>query len=250
VDEGLIAALPKFVAAVLSRVPSIRPEDVDVSVLLRKVYELEGLVLKHDKMLQSHDTASTMTPPCPALLPSTFQVPANEAPAADFAAGVDAEDVQAAANNTWAGVAMANNSHDSWSTVIHRKKKRFAQVVAPVFLRSKKSVDSAFSKVKTVSSRHTAFVSRIDKDTTSDDLCEFLKQAGIKDVECIKLVPKDGKVFKSAAFRVSCSDVSRDLFYNEDMWPEGCLLRDWYFKGKGQASTRSNHADNPSHGSN
>jgi len=39
-------------------------------------------------------------------------------------------------------------------------------------------------------------------------------------------------VFKTAAFSVSCSDVSQNLFYNEDMWPEGCLLCDWYFKGK------------------
>jgi len=96
---------------------------------------------------------------------------------------MDAEDVQAAANNTWASVAMANNSHESWSTVIQRKK-RLEQVVVPVFLRGKKSVDSAISKVKTVSSRLTAFVSRIDKNTTSDDLCDFLKQAGMKDVEC------------------------------------------------------------------
>ena len=34
----------------------------------------------------------------------------------------------------------------------------------------------------------------------------------MKDVECIKLTPKDGKVFKSAAFCVPCSDESRDLF--------------------------------------
>jgi len=47
----------------------------------------------------------------------------------------------------------------------------------------------------------------------------------------------------SAAFHVSCSDVSCDLFYYEDMWPEGCLLHDWHFKC--QASTRSSHLDDP-----
>jgi len=47
-----------------------------------------------------------------------------------------------------------------------------------------------------------------------------------------KLVAKDGKVFKNAAFMVSCSAQSRDLFYNESTWPEGAELRDWVFYDK------------------
>ena len=61
------------------------------------------------------------------------------------------------------------------------------------------------------------------------------------------MTPKDGKVFKSAAFRVSCSDASRDLFYDENVWPDGCLLRDWYFKTR--VSGRSNDVNSSSHGS-
>ena len=91
----------------------------------------------------------------------------------------------------------------------------------------KKPVGTGSSSVKAVPRLITAFVSRLDIATTSQDLCDYLSAMGMKDVQCIKLVPQDGKTFKSAAFRVSCSDMSRELFLR---WPDGCLLRDWYFK--------------------
>jgi len=54
-------------------------------------------------------------------------------------------------------------------------------------------------------------------DTTSEDLHDFLTVAGMKDVQCTKLVPKNGKVFRTAAFRVSCSEDSQDVFYDENI---------------------------------
>ena len=47
---------------------------------------------------------------------------------------------------------------------------------------------------------------------------------------CRKIVPKDGRVFKTSAFKVSCDSKYADLFYNEANWPVGCELRDWYVK--------------------
>jgi len=60
----------------------------------------------------------------------------------------------------------------------------------------------------------------------------MLEQAGVKDVLCYKLIPKDGKVYKTAAFRVSCSPLSASLFYDEAIWPRDCELRDWVFYRK------------------
>jgi len=34
----------------------------------------------------------------------------------------------------------------------------------------------------------------------------------------------------TAAFYVSCDEDSRDVFFDEAIWPEGAELRDWYFK--------------------
>ena len=78
-----------------------------------------------------------------------------------------------------------------------------------------KRTDDSSSTVKAVPKRVTAFVSRLHIDTTSEDLHDFLTVAGMKNAQCTKLVPKDGKVFRTAVFRVSCSEDSRDVFYDE-----------------------------------
>ena len=59
---------------------------------------------------------------------------------------------------------------------------------------------------------------------------DSLEEAGIKDVKCTKLKQKEGMKFKTAAFCVSCSGDSCDLFYDWDIWPQGVELRDWVFR--------------------
>jgi len=54
----------------------------------------------------------------------------------------------------------------------------------------------------------------------------------MKGVVCKKLVAKDGKTFRTSAFRVSCCTESADLFYDEALWPSGVELRDWVFYPK------------------
>jgi len=57
----------------------------------------------------------------------------------------------------------------------------------------------------------TCFVGRLEKDTSEEDLCSYLDDVGIKDAQCHKLDDKDG-LFRTAAFRVSCRDIYKDLF--------------------------------------
>ena len=54
-----------------------------------------------------------------------------------------------------------------------------------------------------------------------------MSSAGIKDIKCNKLTSKEGKVFPTAAFFVSCLAGYKDAFYSEATWPLGCELRDW-----------------------
>ena len=86
-------------------------------------------------------------------------------------------------------------------------------------------------KIKAVSRTAvlTAFVGRLDIDTTEEDLTKYLTDEGMKGIVCRKLKAKDGRSFNTAAFRVTCSEDSRDLFYNEICWPAGAELRDWIF---------------------
>ena len=76
------------------------------------------------------------------------------------------------------------------------------------------------------------FVGRLDNKTTSDDLQGYLASVGIMNAVCRKLIPKDGKVFRTSAFCVSCDPEYAELFYDELNWPDNVELRDWYFRPK------------------
>lgn len=84
-------------------------------------------------------------------------------------------------------------------------------------------------KVKAVPRYVTCFVGRLARETTAEDLCSYLAEVGIKDARCRKLDDKDG-YFRTAAFRVSCLECYKDLFYDESSWPEGAEIRDWVFR--------------------
>ena len=78
--------------------------------------------------------------------------------------------------------------------------------------------------------RHlTAFVGRLHKDTTEDGLKELMSASGLQEPHCYKIKAKNDCEFRTLAFQMSCSILSRDRFYDEATWPEGCKLRDWVF---------------------
>jgi len=75
-----------------------------------------------------------------------------------------------------------------------------------------------------------AFVGRLHKDTTAENLTTYLTAEGMRGIVCRKLTCKNGRVFDTAAFYVACCRDSADLFYDEQRWPEGVELRDWVYK--------------------
>ena len=89
---------------------------------------------------------------------------------------------------------------------------------------------SAANSIKAIKPPLTCFVGRLDPKTTADHLKQYLNEVGIKDADCWKIQAKDGRVFKTSAFRVSCRDEFQELFYDENTWPEGAELRDWVFR--------------------
>ena len=114
--------------------------------------------------------------------------------------------------------------------VVKGRKDSKSPVRQPT-IRGKKTVTSADS-VRFVPRRLTAFVGRLHIDTSEADLRDFLSSAGLFNPMCKKLVPKDGRTFRTAAFMVSDDASCRELFNDESTWPEGCELRDWVFKEK------------------
>jgi len=85
------------------------------------------------------------------------------------------------------------------------------------------------SSVKGVPRQLTCFATRLHLDVTEQELAEFLQGQDILDVKYRKVVAKDGHVFRTSAFRVSCNSRYESLFYDEATWPEGVELRDWVF---------------------
>ena len=71
---------------------------------------------------------------------------------------------------------------------------------------------------------------RLHKDTTAEDLTTYLTAEGRRGIVCRKLTCKNGRVFDTAAFYVTCYRDSANLFYDEQRWPEGVELRDWVYK--------------------
>ena len=135
--------------------------------------------------------------------------------------------VVGAASTSW-----SNQTKDMMSVQAPTQKQ---PVKPPVVTRIGKR--PANNSLKVIKPPLTCFVGRLDPDTTAEDLKQYLSDVGIKDADCWKLQAKDGRVFKTAAFRVSCREEFRDLFHNEDNWPEGAELRDWVFrKPSGQPS--------------
>jgi len=113
--------------------------------------------------------------------------------------------------------------------------KPFIQSTRPAMQTTKVGKRLATSAVKAVPRPLVCFVGRLDLSTTAESLHDYLEEAGIMDAVCTKLVAKNGRTFHTAAFRVSCSAEYRELFYNEDNWPEGAELRDWFFTNRNGA---------------
>ena len=128
---------------------------------------------------------------------------------------------------SWAGAAISGNVPDFVNAVKQANKS-----VVRVGTNTNNSV-----KVKAVPRELACFVGRLDASTTAEDLHEYLTAKGMKGVYCRKLEPKNGRVFKTAAFKVTCCVESRHLFLDESCWPGGAELRDWVYYPRGDTNT-------------
>jgi hypothetical protein len=110
------------------------------------------------------------------------------------------------------------------STAAAHESKVAAKPVSHVF-RGMRSAGS----VKAIQRPLACFVGRLDVATTEVKLHDYLDNVDIHNAVCKKLSAKDGRVFKTAAFRFTCCTDYREAFCNEDNWPTGAELRDWVF---------------------
>jgi len=233
-------ALPSFAAVKLKRIPTIDPSEADICALAANVGDLQQevknianlkscIVDMNAKLSEVYDylNSDQCKEKCKLNAVSPVMSASN-----DVANILPSE-------LTGSSRVSADGNDDDGFTVVMRRRPSMVQSCS-AYVKKPDSQHKAIkgasvnSKVSGVPRRLVAFVSRLHIDTTESDLKCVLEQAGIKNVQCFKIVPKDGRVFKTSAFRVSCDHESANLFYDETTWPAGCELRDWVFYKKDQ----------------
>jgi len=212
-EAGVMAQLPLFVASRLSRIPQLKPEDLEVCLIAKKLEcntkklaSLQELVEKHIVGAATQPSAMCSSGADLTDGKQTYQHERDVVPGDKAATPV-----------------CPTSSKESYANYVKRPAR-------PTVLTGTSNGSSKQGKmVKAVKRRLVAFAGRFDLDTSEDDLKQWLVNSGIKDVYCTRIKPKEGRKYQTAAFRVSCSEEYRDLFYNESSWPDGCELRDWFF---------------------
>lgn len=221
-EMNVLDKLPTFVAASYDKIPVVKPEDLDICLIARRLSKLEDTVSGHTRtLIEAADKADLNWPP-----------------------------LAGSPHDSWAAISSSGNSSGLKTADLPARSAAAAaqsrQLVHPQeriqsvrsgqgnvrqrTLKGKCDTTSGSSAVKGVPRQLHAFVCRLADDTTESSLSDWLAGVGIIGAACRKIVPKDGRVFKTSAFKVSCDSKYADLFYNEASWPLGCELRDWYVK--------------------
>jgi hypothetical protein len=225
-----LSRLPVFVAANPDRLPYMKPEDLDICILARKLLSMESIIKSHDALLSSLNQRVSDNPG--AYSSSVFEKSSSTSHVVHTPTPMQVVQNAAVPEGTWADiVAESGLSNDGEFKYVTYKKMKSPPVHRVRFVGVRSLCDTHSGKpVLSVPRSIVAFVGRLQKDTTADELKDYLSDIGILNARCTLLAAKDGRIFKTAAFRVSCDLTYKGLFYNEANWPAGCELRDWVFK--------------------
>ena len=215
-DKGK-ADLPIFVAANMKRIPPITVSESDVGVLSVHVMEMKAQ-LKEMAVAQSN------------LVEMVSKFKTSEAPKVNNYHGEFPELTtlnRAATTSVSSHGAPVLMGDTAYAAVANRPAR---PPPLPVRVKGSRNVES----LKALPRRRvlTAYVGKLAKDTTEEELSNYLAEEGLKGVVCKKLKAKDGRQFKTAAFYVTCCAESRDKFYDENIWPDGVELHDWIYYTK------------------
>jgi len=75
-------------------------------------------------------------------------------------------------------------------------------------------------------------VNRLDADTSTATVSEYLKAQGINVYSCYAVTPKDFESRRSRfiGMRICISSADVNKVLDTDMWPVGVIVRPWVFK--------------------
>ena len=213
--ERMEINLPTFAAVTTRRVPTVTPSEVDVVALAVNLEALNSNVksmsininalretrsgnvcrLEASTQRDTSDLSTVNDPTCPAAV---------------------------ADNPTWATTAM--NGAERWNVASSGNRPP-----RPPTVKGTRSTTPTVKGVPRAERRVTYFVGRIHKDTTEADVVDLLEECGVKDVKYTLIKAKYGRIFNTAAFRVSLPAAFRDICNSEETLPVDSEVRDWIF---------------------
>ena len=214
--------LPVYASVDLNRMPPPMTTMPSSSTPASSPTALDDLMKSFEQVIKRLDAIEARQ--VAASLPPSLPAPATQSPPVVPTSALALSGLQEPAREVaevqgaspWAGVAVSGN----YPALVAASTRK------PIRVGSKQS-DRC--QVKAVPRHLACFVGRLDPSTTEEELSAHLTAEGMKGVVCRKLVPKNGQVFRTSAFKVTCSLESRDLFHNEACWPCGVELRDWVY---------------------
>jgi len=267
-EKSLMGNLPVYVARNLDKLPTVQPDELEMLCLSRKIGEIDKRLafietnvttVNADKILNKLNDISQQLVQQPSGRDKLLDMPDTggvngvnsdviSGPLASLqadrqeAVNIDDNKVNPSEHSglvmpssSWVDtVAAARDNLAEWTTVGRRKPPA---VKPTVRVHGKKELLHDNTTIKTVPRKPVlaAFAGRLHPDTTAEELTKFLCAEGMKGVVCRKLKAKDGQVFSTAAFYVTCCAESEHLFYDERCWPEGVEVRDWVYKNRASA---------------
>ena len=250
-ERKCISLLPVYAAHNLDRVPHVRPEDMDVFCMAQKLEAFEvrmgaietqnvahnGLMAKMDDLVARlntlnftttvHATSNDATDG-----PSTSQSSTHpqQLDCVSIPLLSSADGCPTSYADKLKATAVHETTTEPWQTVSYGRN---VQKCSSIRVRGSRDADNSDSSTVRAVPRKTilaAFVGRLCRDTSEENLTNYLKNEGMRGVVCRKIKPKEGHKFNTAAFYVTCSAESANLFYDENCWPDGAELRDWIYK--------------------
>jgi len=197
-EKCLLNKMPKCVAHDPSRLPPYNTADLDMGLLSLRVAALEEK-LSLLSVSSQHVHVSTSTVVDSAATSNEVSAEEGHVSWADTARDLHVGDFHQVVR------ASTSATITPGQLIADQQKKPASRSLPPGpantqrVLRGKRDEQGSIKGIPRRIGLY-AFVSRLAKETTEDDLTGWLNNVGIQSAKCCKIVPKDGRVFQSAAF--------------------------------------------------
>ena len=222
--------MPVFAAVNSSRLPSVNPSDADICSLSATIADIRDQFSEMLHSVKSLVESNILN----QVADLTATVNHRRAQLAEVVSSSQSQQVQSVQSGVminevipvnkhhdhhtdavplnWASIVAQLNNNTEWKNTISKKERRLIRGTArkEAFTLTS-SIDTNIENKEKV---WQVFASRLHKDTTADDVTDFLNDSSITVVKCEKLEPKEEWQRKSAAFHIQVDIKCKDsVFY-------------------------------------